>query len=73
VTGGELAKGQEKEYQMNLNMVTTRADAIYAIADNETSAKALVDEILKEEVLLEIGYGLTTRGKCENREACQSS
>ena len=38
---------------MNLYMVTTKAGWLfYAIADNETSAKALVDEILNRS-----GYG----------------
>ena len=43
---------------MNLYMVTTRAGwLLYAIADNETSAKALVDEILNRESPIGNGYG----------------
>jgi hypothetical protein len=43
---------------MNLYMVTTRAGWLfYAIADNETSAKALVDEILNRKSLGGNGYG----------------
>ena len=43
---------------MNLYMLTTKAGWLfYAIADNETSAKALVDEILNRKSPIGNGYG----------------
>ena len=43
---------------MNLYMVTTKAGWLfYVIADNETSAKVLVDEILNRKSPFGSGYG----------------
>ena len=43
---------------MNLYMLTTKAGWIfYVIADDETSAKALVDELLNRKTIAGNGYG----------------
>ena len=43
---------------MNLYMVTTKSGWLfYAIADNETSAKEVVDEILNRKSPIGSGYG----------------
>ena len=43
---------------MNLYMVTTKAGwTFYVIADDETSAKALVDELLNRKTIAGNGYG----------------
>jgi len=43
---------------MNLYLITTKAGwTFYTIADDEKSAKALVDELLNRKCLCEDGYG----------------